>query len=63
MGTQELPYRSPIRDASRSRTMSNDDKKPGERTPKPMNTPSAQERGKPKPWLHQPAKGEGDEKD
>jgi hypothetical protein len=38
--------------------MSSDQKKPGERPPKPTNTPSAKERGKPKPWLHQPTIGE-----
>jgi hypothetical protein len=34
--------------------MSTDDRKPGERPPKPRNTPSAKERGKPQPWLPQP---------
>jgi hypothetical protein len=32
-----------------------DDRKPGERPPKPRNTPSAKERGKPQPWLPQPS--------
>jgi hypothetical protein len=40
--------------------MSSDQKKPGERPPKPTNTPSARERGKPKPWLHQPEIGESE---
>jgi hypothetical protein len=38
--------------------MSSDQKRPGERPPKPTNTPSARERGRPKPWLHQPKIGE-----
>jgi hypothetical protein len=36
------------------RNMSSDDRKPGERPPKPKNTPSAKEREKPSPRLHQP---------
>lgn len=38
--------------------MASDQKKPGERPPKPTNTPSGKGRGKPKPWLRQPKLGE-----
>jgi hypothetical protein len=42
--------------------MSSDQKEPGERPPKPTNTPSAKERGRPRPWLHQPEIGERESK-
>jgi hypothetical protein len=42
--------------------MSSDHNKPGERSPEPTNTPSAKERRKPKPWLHQPKLGETDKR-
>jgi hypothetical protein len=42
--------------------MSSEQKKPGERPPEPTNTPSAKQRGKPTPWLHQPKRGESEHK-
>jgi hypothetical protein len=42
--------------------MSSDQRRPGERPPEPTNTPSAKERGKPKPWLRQPERHRTDDR-